>query len=335
MFFSIMDINNFEYLYQSFIQLLIHNHLSHPLTLVKALIGYAQHDISPNDYQTTKYRVNELTEFMDAYTLNCLTQGTSETLKKLYCLNLTKQQEHEYKTQKKKFTIPFDVTNFTEIYREFLAMFNFEHTNLTQTQFEELAQLLTQFKKCYATSKFDVGKVKIELNLPLKATAIFKKQRATPIPQQLQDRVKHLLDILIHFDIKAPVNTDSLTTGNTFINPVIILKKRESLKIVLDARQLNTMIDETNYSWPIEPIQVIVTQNKGPIFSIAEMNSAYNQMPLDKPSQRLTTFVIAGQQYCFKRLFYGIFIGPAAFSSFMSNIFKALIHKKQNHHLFG
>ena len=63
-------------------------------------------------------------------------------------------------------------------------MFNFEHTKLTQTQFEKIAQLLTQFRKCYATSKFDVGKTKVELNLPLKATAIFKKQRATRIPLQ-------------------------------------------------------------------------------------------------------------------------------------------------------
>ena len=60
-------------------------------------------------------------------------------------------------------------------------MFNFEHTKLIQSQFEELAELLIQFKQCYATSKFDVGKVKAELNLPLKATAVFKKQRATRI----------------------------------------------------------------------------------------------------------------------------------------------------------
>ena len=52
-------------------------------------------------------------------------------------------------------------------------------------------------------------------------------------------------------------------------------------------------------------------------------------MPQDKPSQRLTKSVIAGQQCCFKRLFYGISIGPAAFSSFMSSIFKPLIHKNE------
>ena len=76
-------------------------------------------------------------------------------------------------------SLPFDVLKFTETDKEFLTMFNFEHTKLTQTQFDKLAQLLiTQFQKCYATSKFDVGKVKIELNLPLKATAILKKTKS-------------------------------------------------------------------------------------------------------------------------------------------------------------
>ena len=130
-------------------------------------------------------------------------------------------------------------------------------------------------------------------------------------------------------DIMAPVNTDSLTTGNTFINPVIKLKKGESLKIVLDACQLNSMIDETKCSWQIEPIQIKLIRIRGPVFSIADMNSAYNQMPLDKPSQRLTNFVIAGQQYCFNRLFQGIGLGSGAISSFMSSIFKPLIRKNE------
>ena len=81
---------------------------------------------------------------------------------------------------------------------------------------------------CYASSNFDVAKIKVELNLPLKATTIFKKQRTTRIP--LQDRVQHLLDILTYFNIIAPVNTESLITENTFINPVIILKKENHSK---------------------------------------------------------------------------------------------------------
>ena len=59
------------------------NPWNHPLTLVKGIIVYSQEDVYFNDYKTTKYRINELTDFMDAYTLNYLTQGTSEILKKL------------------------------------------------------------------------------------------------------------------------------------------------------------------------------------------------------------------------------------------------------------
>ena len=58
------------------------------------------------------------------------------------------------------------------------------------------------------------------------------------------------------------------------------------------------------------------------------MNSAYNQMPLDEQSRRLTQFFIGNQQYEFNRLFYGISIGPAAFSAFMNKIFRPLILKK-------
>ena len=58
------------------------------------------------------------------------------------------------------------------------------------------------------------------------------------------------------------------------------------------------------------------------------MNSAYNQMPLDEQSRRLTHLVIGNQQYEFNRLIYGISIGPAFFSAFMSKIFRPLILKK-------
>ena len=86
MFFSIMDIINLEYPYQSFIQILIQNPSNSPLKIVKGIIGYAQQDVSLNDYQTRKYRINELTEIMDAYTLNYPTQSRSETLKKTLLL---------------------------------------------------------------------------------------------------------------------------------------------------------------------------------------------------------------------------------------------------------
>ena len=51
-------------------------------------------------------------------------------------------------------------------------------------------------------------------------------------------------------------------------------------------------------------------------------------MPLDEQSRRLTQFGIGNQPCEFNRLFYDISIGPAAFSAFMSKIFRPLILSK-------
>ena len=59
------------------------------------------------------------------------------------------------------------------------------------------------------------------------------------------------------------------------------------------------------------------------------MKGAYNQLPLDEQSRRLTQFVFGNQQYEFNRVFYGISIGPALFSAFMSKIFRPLIFSKK------
>ena len=75
-------------------------------------------------------------------------------------------------------------------------------------------------------------------------------------------------------------------------------------------------------------MQVILAKINGKYFTTADKNSAYNQMPLDEQSRRLTQFVIGNQQYEFDRLFYGNSIGPAAFSAFMSKMFRPLILKK-------
>ena len=120
---------------------------------------------------------------------------------------------------------------------------------------------------------------------------------------------------------------EQLSTGKTFTNPVIILRKGESLKIVLDARYLNSMIDESKCNWPIEPVDVALTRINGTIFTTADLNSAYNQITFDEQSMRYTHFTIGNKQYCFKRLFYGISIGPAAFASILTHFLYPLIRK--------
>ena len=163
----------------------------------------------------------------------------------------------------------------------------------------------------------------------MKPDAVFKKRRERKVLIHLHDKVNRLLDISEQYEIISPVNKNEQPKGNTFINPVIIFAKGESLKIVLDARYLNSLIDESKCNWPIQPIQEISTKINSKNFTTADMNSAYNQMPLNEQSRRLNQFVIGNQQYEFNRLFYGISIGPAAFSAFRSIIFLPLILSKK------
>ena len=204
-------------------------------------------------------------------------------------------------------------------------MLYFQHSQITQNEFEKLADLLLRYPTVYAKSKLDVGKINSPLHLPLKPDAVFKKQRASKVPIHLYDKVNRLLHILEQYETISPVNKEEQPKANNFINPVFILAKRESLKIVLEARYLNSLINESKCNRPIEPIQVILTKTNGKYFTIADMNTASNQMALDDQSRRLTQFVIGNHQYEFISLFYGISIGPAAFSAFMSQIFRLLV----------
>ena len=142
-------------------------------------------------------------------------------------------------------------------------MFNFQHSQITQEEFEQLAELLLKYAMVYATSKSNIGKVNSLLHLLLKTDAIFKKQRASKVPIHLQDKVNRLLDIVEQYETISPVNKEEQPKENTIpLNPIIISAKRKSLKIFLDARYLNFLFDETKCNSSIETIQVIFKKTK-------------------------------------------------------------------------
>ena len=80
MFFSFKDVNLLGNAFQSVIQILIQNFLNHPLTLAKGLLGYAQQEVLRTAPQTTKYGINKLTDFMDAYSTSYPTHGLTHLL---------------------------------------------------------------------------------------------------------------------------------------------------------------------------------------------------------------------------------------------------------------
>ena len=93
-----------------------------------------------------------------------------------------------YFTKTPYFKPTFIITNYTKEQQKILTMFNFEHSQITQIEFDKLAKQLLKYSTVYATSKFDVGKISSSLHLPLKPDAVFKKQRASKVPIHLHER---------------------------------------------------------------------------------------------------------------------------------------------------
>ena len=293
------------------ISLHVYNNSPYQVTLPLGLLGYCETNAATSPIHEVAYRVNNILQLLDIRQSTILNEELS-----INNIKSNEKRNTDYFTKTPYLKPTVNITKYTKEQQQFLTMFYFEHSQITQIEFDKLAKQLLKYSTVYATSKFDVGKISSSLHLPLKPDAVFKKQRASKVPIHLHDKVNRLLDLLEQYKIISPVNKEEQPKANTFINPVIILAKGESLKIVLDARYFNSLIDESKCNWPIEPIQVILTKINGKYFTTADMKSAYNQMPLDEQSRRLTQFVIGNQQYEFNRLLYGISIRPAAFSAF-------------------
>ena len=75
--------------------------------------------------------------------------------------------------------------------------------------------------------------------------------------------------------------------------------KKDYIKLVLDARYLNSITDTSNCSWPLEPLQVLMTRING------SYSCAYHQVPLTDEAQKLTSFIVGGRQYTYQVGFYG------------------------------
>ena len=107
------------------------------------------------------------------------------------------------------------------------------------------------------------------------------------------------------------------------------MPKNDYVKLVIDARYLNSVTDLTNYSWPLEPVQMITSRVGGKIFSVSDLSCAYHQVPLSPETQNLTSFIIGGKQYVYTRRFSGLCGLLSFFSRLVTIHFEPLFKKKQ------
>ena len=99
------------------------------------------------------------------------------------------------------------------------------------------------------------------------------------MPIHLRDKLEKLMDELNQAGIIRELNEND-DMNSWFVNPVIILPKKDYVKLVIDARYLNSITDTSNSNWPLEPLNVLKTRITGTIFTSCDLSSAHNQVPL-------------------------------------------------------
>ena len=144
--------------------------------------------------------------------------------------------------------------------------------------------MLVDARDVYSQHKFDVGKTRQKFHVTSKPNIERKRQRHSKVPLHLKEKLEKLLKQLKDADIIREMGDDD-QIGSLFVNSINLLPKNDYVKLVIDARYLNSVTDLTNYSWPLQPVQMINTSVNGKVLSVNDLSCAYHQVPLSPETQ--------------------------------------------------
>ena len=164
------------------------------MTTNVCLIGFMYQNITFKQHKEEMYQTNSIDLFSALYHLTYENENDINEIPNIQ-ENKTIEQVATFE-RKPNFKCKFDINNYTRSEKEFIQRFGFQNSHLTQEEFEKMVTIILEYKQVYATTKFDVGKTKVKLNLPMKNDAIFKKQRISKVPIHLREGIQKLLDVL-------------------------------------------------------------------------------------------------------------------------------------------
>ena len=219
---------------------------------------------------------------------------------------------------------------YTSANLKFIIKFNFYFSDLTDTEYITLCNMLLKYKTCYATHKNDVGKISTPCRIRLKPNSQLITQRPSKVPIHYRDKLNVLLKELEKYNIIKQIGSsrqDKPIYGTTYLNPLIIIPNGDTIKCVLDTQHLNSNTEQSDESWPIEPLAPQLTRANKKYKSAIDLMYAYAHTPLDEDTIKLTSFSSGDKLFAFIRGFYGLKGLPNFFTKQMSTFFKTLIEQ--------
>ena len=142
---SFTDIKDFTADEDYFIDILIVNKDRHRITINTGLIGFMNRNITFKKQDNEIYQTNSIDLFTALYHL---------TYKSEYDIcEILNIQENETIEQvatferKPNFKCKFNINKYSEQEKEFIQMFDFQHSHLTQDEFEKVVTIILQYKQ--------------------------------------------------------------------------------------------------------------------------------------------------------------------------------------------
>ncbi|KAK7865588.1 hypothetical protein R5R35_010119 [Gryllus longicercus] len=207
--------------------------------------------------------------------------------------------------------------------------------NATYTEFHEDLKVL----QCIAVDEIDVPapyevkvrqlledyspqkqvKTNIETKIKLKDDdpVCLQPRRLAPKEKKiLSDQIKEWLEK----DIIRPSDSE-------YASPVVIVPKKDgSHRVCIDFRQLNKKIVRDRFPMPLVDDKIDALVNFS-VFSVVDLKNGFFHVPVEKNSQKYTSFVTPDNQYEFVKTPFGLCNSPTSFLRFVDNVFKDLVRK--------
>ena len=106
--------------------------------------------------------------------------------------------------------------------------FNFEYSDLTDTENVNLCNILIDNQNCYAKHKNDVGKISTPFRIRIKDNCKLHTQRPSKVPIHYRDRLNKLLLELEKYNIIKQIGSttdEKHTIGTTFLTLYLLSQK--------------------------------------------------------------------------------------------------------------
>ena len=122
------------------ISLHVYNNTPYQVTLRLGLLGYCKTNATISPINEVAYRVNNILKLLDICQSTILDEELS-----INNIIRNEKRSTDYFTKTPYFKPTFNITNYAKEQQTVLTMFNFEHSQITQIEFDKLAKQLKIF----------------------------------------------------------------------------------------------------------------------------------------------------------------------------------------------